>query len=172
MKIAFIGAGTMASSVIKCIIEKGVYEKEDIVGSSPRLARARELSKQFGIKMMQNNAEAASFGDIVVLSVKPQIFSTVAKELKEVLQDHQIVLSIMAGIPIEVIQRELTHKKAVRVMPNTPVQVGQGMSVWTATEEVSEEERIYVREIFSSMGKELFVGMVLVLHLCFCFLKQ
>jgi pyrroline-5-carboxylate reductase len=157
MKISFIGAGTMASSMMKCIIERGVYVKEDNAGSSPRLARMKELSRQFGIKMMQNNAEAASFGDIVVLSVKPQIFLTVARELKDALQEHQIVLSIMAGIPIEVIQRELAHKKVVRVMSNTPVQVGHGMSVWTATEEVSEEERIHMKEIFSSMGKEFFV---------------
>jgi len=157
MKISFIGAGTMASAVTKCVIEKGIYKSEDIMGSAPRLKRVEELHNRFGIKMSQSNIEAAKFGDIVVLSIKPQIFSIVAKELKEVLKDHQIVLSIMAGVPIEVIQKDLLHRRVVRVMPNTPAQVGQGMSVWTATKEVSEEEKNHIKSILSSMGKELFV---------------
>ena len=157
MKISFIGTGTMASAMIKRIIEKNICKREDIMGSAPRLKKVEEIHNKFGIKMLQDNSEVAKFGDIVVLSIKPQIFSTVSMELKEVLEDRQVVLSIMAGVPIETIQKGLLHKKVVRVMPNTPAQIGQGMSVWTATKEVNEEEKKYVKEILSSIGKELFV---------------
>lgn len=157
MKISFIGTGTMASAMIKCIIEKNICKKEDIMGSAPRLKRIEEIHNKFGIKMSQDNSEVARFGDIVVLSIKPQIFSTVSNELKEVLEDRQVVLSIMAGVSIETIQKGLLHKKIVRVMPNTPAQIGQGMSVWTATKEVTEKEKSYAREILSSIGKELYV---------------
>ncbi len=157
MRISFIGTGTMASAMIKCIIEKNVYKKEDIMGSAPRLKRVEEMHNRFGIKMSQNNAEVAGFGDVVVLSIKPQIFSAVSNELREVLRDRQVVLSIMAGVSIETIRDGLLHKRVVRVMPNTPAQIGQGMSVWTTTREVSEEEKSHTREILSSIGKELFV---------------
>ncbi len=157
MKISFIGTGTMAAAMIKSILEKGIYKKDEIMGSAPRKKRIEEIEKQFGIAMTQSNTEAAKFGDIVVLSIKPQVFPKVSTEIRDSIKDHQIVLSIMAGVDIESLQKELLHKKVVRVMPNTPAQIGQGMSVWTTTSEVSEEEKNHIKKILGSMGKELFV---------------
>ncbi len=157
MKISFIGTGTMASAIIKSILEKNVFKKEDIIGSAPRRKRKEEIEKRFGIRMTQDNKEAAKFGDIVVLSIKPQVFPKVSEEIRDEIREGQVVLSIMAGVDIESLQKELLHKKVVRVMPNTPAQIGQGMSVWTSTNEVSDEEKSKIKEILSSMGKELFV---------------
>ncbi len=156
-KISFIGTGTMATAMIKCTLEKTVYIKDNIMGSAPRKKRVDEIKKRFDVNMTQNNVEATQFGDIIVLSIKPQVFPKIAQEIKDALNDNQIVLSIMAGVSIESLQGELMHKKIVRVMPNTPAQIGQGMSVWTVTKEVSDDEKEEIRLILSSMGKELFV---------------
>ncbi|NCO27652.1 MAG: pyrroline-5-carboxylate reductase [Caldiserica bacterium CG02_land_8_20_14_3_00_36_38] len=156
MNISFIGTGIMASSIIKCITEKGLYRKEEITGSGPRLKSLEEVKKRFGINITQKNTDAAKFGDIIILSIKPQVFPSVAEEIKDSINDNQMIVSIMAGVDIETLQRELLHKKIVRAMPNTPAQISEGMTVWTSTKEIKENEKNEVKKIFSSMGKELY----------------
>jgi len=156
MNISFIGTGIMASSIIKCITEKGLYRKEEITGSGPRLKSLEEVKKRFGINITQKNTDAAKFGDIIILSIKPQVFPSVAEEIKDSINDNQMIVSIMAGVDIETLQRELLHKKIVRAMPNTPAQISEGMTVWTSTKEIKENEKDEVKKIFSSMGKELY----------------
>jgi len=156
MNISFIGTGIMASSIIKCITEKGLYRKEEITGSGPRLKSLEEVKKRFGINITQKNTDAAKFGDIIILSIKPQVFPSVAEEIKDSINDNQMIVSIMAGVDIETLQRELLHKKIVRAMPNTPAQISEGMTVWTSTKEIKENEKDKVKKIFSSMGKELY----------------
>lgn len=156
MNISFIGTGIMASSMIKCITEKGLYRKEEVTGSGPRLKSLEEVKKRFGINITQKNTDAAKFGDIIILSIKPQVFPAIAKEIKDSINDNQMIVSIMAGVDIETLQRELLHKKIVRAMPNTPAQISEGMTVWTSTKEIKENEKDEVKKIFSSMGKELY----------------
>jgi pyrroline-5-carboxylate reductase len=156
MNISFIGTGIMASSIIKCITEKGLYRKEEITGSGPRLKSLEEVKKRFGINITQKNTDAAKFGDIIILSIKPQVFQAIAKEIKDSINDNQMIVSIMAGVDIETLQRELLHKKIVRAMPNTPAQISEGMTIWTSTKEIKENEKDEVKKIFSSMGKELY----------------
>ena len=156
MNISFIGTGIMASSIIKCITEKGLYRKEEITGSGPRLKSLEEVKKRFGINITQKNTDAAKFGDIIILSIKPQVFPSVAEEIKDSINDNQMIVSIMAGVDIETLQRELLHKKIERAMPNTPAQISEGMTVWTSTKEIKENEKDKVKKIFSSMGKELY----------------
>ena len=156
MNISFIGTGIMASSIIKCITEKGLYRKEEITGSGSRLKSLEEVKKRFGINITQKNTDAAKFGNIIILSIKPQVFQAIAKEIKDSINDNQMIVSIMAGVDIETLQRELLHKKIVRAMPNTPAQISEGMTVWTSTKEIKENEKDKVKKIFSSMGKELY----------------
>lgn len=156
MNISFIGTGIMASSIIKCITEKGLYRKEEITGSGSRLKSLEEVKKRFGINITQKNTDAAKFGNIIILSIKPQVFQAIAKEIKDSINDNQMIVSIMAGVDIETLQRELLHKKIVRAMPNTPAQISEGMTVWTSTKEIKENEKDEVKKIFSSMGKELY----------------
>ena len=86
------------------------------------------------------------------------IFETIfsPEEIKDSINDNQMIVSIMAGVDIETLQRELLHKKIVRAMPNTPAQISEGMTVWTSTKEIKENEKDKVKKIFSSMGKELY----------------
>jgi len=93
----------------------------------------------------------------VVLSVKPQVLTQILPELDGVIRDGALVLTIVAGAPFHMLLQGLHHKAIVRVMPNTPAMIGQGMSVWTATPEVSEEQRSQARAILQALGEEIYV---------------
>ena len=155
--LAFIGSGTMAEAMIKGILNKGLTEPDHIIASGPRPERGRELEKRYGVKGTTDNKEAAQAADIVVLSIKPQVLPVVLDELRGLIRPHQLVFSIVAGARIETIARGLQHRAIVRVMPNTPAQIGQGMSVWTATPEVTEKQRRQAQVILKALGRELFV---------------
>jgi pyrroline-5-carboxylate reductase len=157
MKISFIGTGTMATAMINSIIEGSIFSREDIMGSFHREKKAQEVKEALKINTTTSNIEAVKFGDVIVLSVKPQIFENVANEIKDYIRDNQLVISIMAGIDVETLQKNLLHKKVVRCMPNTPAQIRHGMTVWTTTKEVDESEKELVRQILRSMGSEMYV---------------
>jgi pyrroline-5-carboxylate reductase len=95
--------------------------------------------------------------DLIVVSVKPQDFSLMAQSLKPWLVPNQIVLSIMAGISLDGIQGALGLKKIMRAMPNLPAQVGQGMTVFTASEAVSSREVLQAQNLLNTTGKTLYV---------------
>jgi pyrroline-5-carboxylate reductase len=92
-----------------------------------------------------------------MLTVKPQRLGVILGELKEVIQRDQLVISIVAGASIESIADDLEHRQIVRAMPNTPAQIGEGMTVWTATPEVNEAQQTQIHAIFGALGRELHV---------------
>lgn len=155
--LSFIGTGVMAEAMIKAILDKGLIEAERIVGSGPRAERAQELESTYGIVGTTDNRQAARAGEIVVLSVKPQVLPSVLEEIAGEIPRQSLVLSIVAGAPIRMIGGALSHDFIVRTMPNTPAQVSQGMTVWTATPEVTEEQRAQTRSILRAMGEEIYV---------------
>ena len=155
--LAFIGSGTMAEAMIKGILNNGLTKPDHIIASGPRPERGRELEERYGVKGTTDNKEAAQAADIVVLSIKPQVLPVVLDELRGLIRPHQLVFSIVAGARIETIAQGLQHRAIVRVMPNTPAQIGEGMSVWTATPEVTEEQRAQARAILRALGKEIYV---------------
>ncbi len=158
MKIAFIGSGTMAEAIISGIINRGTANPEDITASDISLDRLTELGKRYGINCVSDNSEAIKGKDIVTLSVKPQIFAQAAEGLCGRLEHEQLVLSIMAGTRIDTIERRLKHQSIVRVMPNTPAQIGEGISVWTATPTVNQRQKDMVKSVLTAMGKEIYVA--------------
>ncbi len=158
MKIAFIGAGIMAEAIISGVIDKGSARPEDITASDIAQKRLDHLSEKYGIQGISSNQEAVKDKDVVVLSVKPQIIAHVADDLRGRIQHEQMVLSIMAGIQISRIDMLLTHKSIVRVMPNTPAQIGAGMSVWTATDSIRQPQKDMAQTILAALGKEIYVA--------------
>jgi pyrroline-5-carboxylate reductase len=156
-KISFIGSGNMAEAMIKGILSQGLLQPEMICASGPRQERADELHERYGIRTCTDNKEAARLGDVVVLSVKPQVLPEVMDEIKGQIKPSALVLSIVAGARINVMSRKLGHKAIVRAMPNTPGQVGKGISVWTATSEVTEAQRKQARAILGALGEDVFV---------------
>jgi len=102
------------------------------------------------------NDEGASIS-IVVLTVKPQRLGAVLGDLKEGIQPHQLVISIVAGARVETIADALQNRSIVRAMPNTPAQIGEGMTVWTATPEVDEAQQTQIHAVFGALGREMHV---------------
>jgi pyrroline-5-carboxylate reductase len=167
-QLSFIGCGVMAEAIIAGLLRQELVSPAQIVGSHPRAARREELEAKYGIRLVESNREAASFdhlpeeaaaqarpGSIVVLAVKPQRIGLVLGELKGALQQDQLVLSIIAGAKVETIAAELLHPAIVRAMPNTPAQIGQGMTVWTPTPEVDERQQEQVRAMLGALGREM-----------------
>lgn len=155
-KISFIGPGVMAEAMIAGLLRKKLAKPENIIASGPREERGDELTKKYGIKSTTDNASAASHADVVVLSVKPQRLSEVMKGLKGI-RSNALVLSIIAGANIKKISTGLKHRSVVRSMPNTPGQIGEGITVWTSSKEVSAEQQDMARAILGALGEEVFV---------------
>ena len=156
-KIAFIGPGVMAEAMIAGLIRQAIVPEESIVVSGPRAARIEELGERFGIRWMTDNAAAAEDADVVVLAVKPQRLDQVMNDLRGRVRSSALVLSIVAGTTIEKIALGLDHGSVVRSMPNTPAQIGEGITVWTAAEVVSDQQKETAREILTAFGDEVFV---------------
>ncbi len=155
-KIAFIGPGVMAEAMIAGLLRQNLSKPENILAAGPRADRGDELSRKYGLSFHLDNNEAAAQADVVVLSVKPQRLSLVLKDLRGVRKD-AIVLSIVAGASIQKISNALSVPAVVRSMPNTPGQIGEGITVWTAPAGVDESQRETARQILSALGEEIFV---------------
>jgi len=155
-KITFIGPGVMAEAMIAGLLHKKLAQPENIIISGPREERSEQLHKKYGIKTTTDNALAASQADVVILSVKPQRLSEVMKGLKGI-QSEALVLSIIAGANIKKISTGLKHKAIVRSMPNTPGQIGEGITVWASSKEVTGEQQETARAILGALGDEVFV---------------
>lgn len=154
--IAFIGSGAMAEAMIAGLIRQKIAKPEELSASGPRPERGDELKKKYGVKPFTDNSQAVHNADVLVLSVKPQRLSDVMKGIKSVHTD-ALVISIVAGASIKKIGVGLKHKAIVRSMPNTPGQIGEGITVWAASHETSDEQRETAKKILGALGDEVFV---------------
>lgn len=162
MKLSFIGCGVMAESIVAGLLRNGIVEAAHISASHPRENRRAELAERYGIAVFADNAEAARMvagqdNSAVVLCVKPQRLKKVLSDLEGVLHPNDLVISIIAGARIEQLAEALGTAKVVRTMPNTPAQIGSGITAWTCTDAVGLEDRENVKRILAALGKELFV---------------
>jgi pyrroline-5-carboxylate reductase len=160
--LAFIGCGVMAESMIAGLLRQNLIAPENIVGSHPRETRRDELETKYGIRMFDSNADAAATvreidNSAIVLTVKPQRVANVLNDLKGSVAPNALVISIVAGAKVETISAALGTDHVVRAMPNTPSQIGAGITAWTCDENVTEPERAQVRQLLGALGKELFV---------------
>jgi pyrroline-5-carboxylate reductase len=155
--IAFIGPGVMAEAMIAGLIRQHVAAPESLRAAGPREARLAQLQEQYRIAVFTENAEASQGADVVVLSVKPQRLGKVLEGLRGALKPGALVLSIVAGATISTIGHGLEHTRIVRAMPNTPAQIGEGITVWTAAPEVADEQLEMARQILCALGDEIFV---------------
>lgn len=156
-RIAFIGSGVMAEAMIAGLIRQEVAQPDNLLASGPRQERADVLVDRYGIVGLTDNAQAASGGDVVVLSVKPQRLDSVLEGLRGVIKPEALILSIVAGAPIAKIGGILDHPAVIRAMPNTPAQIGEGITVWTASAAVSEAQREMGQQILGALGQEIFM---------------
>lgn len=157
-KLAFIGGGNMARSLIGGLVADG-FEASHIHVSDPESEVRSALSARWGVKTFADNPSAVADADIVVLAVKPQQIQSVVRELSADWQHSQLLLSIAAGIRLEDIQRWLGHEKAavVRAMPNTPSLVQAGATALYANEQVSRQQHELAESILRAVGLTLWL---------------
>jgi pyrroline-5-carboxylate reductase len=156
--LAFIGSGVMGEAMIRGILAQRLIAPEAITATDPLADRLQALHGRYGIRTSTDNQAAVRASKIIVLSVKPQTLPKIMPEIKPVLDANSLIVSIVAGTPINFIRRGLGGEKIIRAMPNTPGQVGQGMTVWTATDAVDEIGRQQAQAILGALGKELYVN--------------
>jgi pyrroline-5-carboxylate reductase len=148
--IGFIGGGNMAEALIKGMTTEGMT---DILVSEPREERRKELMRYYGIKATHSNLEVAATCSIIILAVKPQNMEAVLGELSDVINNTKTVVSIAAGITLSYLQSKLKTKKIIRVMPNTPALIQEGMSVYSLCECFTGKEIDIVKSILMSVGR-------------------
>ena len=162
-RLAFVGCGAMAEAMIAGLLRKKLISADNVVGSHPRVARREELHVKYGIEMFEHNREAvlaaapdeSHTGSMVILAVKPQRLLKVLGELKGSIHPDQLVVSIVAGAKMHTITDELVHAAVVRSMPNTPAQIGEGVTAWTTSPTVSESQETQVLALFEALGKSV-----------------
>jgi pyrroline-5-carboxylate reductase len=151
--IGFIGGGNMAEAIIKGVRSQESGVRRDIFVSEPREDRRKYLEQTYGVKTTPDNRELTSSCNIIILAVKPQNMAAVLDEIADLITEEKTVVSIAAGITLSYLQSKLKTKKLVRVMPNTPAIVQEGMSVVSLCECLPDKEIAVVRDIFMSIGK-------------------
>ena len=156
--IAVIGAGTMGEALIKGLLRQSLIEPKNIIGTDKWTERLESLQTQYDIRTSEDNAAAAQEADIVFLSVKPQVMGVIFDEIRGHVKLGALVFSIAAGVRIDSIREGLEVESVIRAMPNTPAQIGQGITVWTATDAVTDQQREYALTILKALGEEEFVG--------------
>jgi len=139
--VAFVGGGAMAGAMIGGLLNSQTVSAKAIAASDPHAERIKDLESRFGISTTTDNLAAARAADIVVLSVKPQMLRFVFLDLCGKLRKDALVLSIIAGARVDSIAKGLKHAAVVRSMPNTPAQVAEGMTVWTASASATAAQR-------------------------------
>jgi pyrroline-5-carboxylate reductase len=157
MRIGFIGGGTMAEAILSGVLDRELASADDIAVAEVIEARRGYLSDRYGVRVTGDGKEASGHGSLVVLAVKPQDLPKAMSGLRKSLTDEQAAVSIVAGATIKSIQKGLDHDGIVRIMPNTPAQIGAGVSVWTATEKTPPARLDETRELLQAIGVEVYV---------------
>ena len=154
-KITFIGSGAMAEAMISSLLRQNLARPEDLRTSDTHLQRVKELHEKFGVQPFTDNVLAVEQADVVVLSVKPQRLAELLRSLKGTIPSGAVIISIVAGATIDKISKGLKHNAVVRSMPNTPAQIGEGITVWIASQSVNEAQKETARLILGAFGDEI-----------------
>jgi len=156
MKTSIIGPGVMAEAILKNLLTKKIIDADSLTVSGPRIERVNELASMFGVHPETDNLRAVENADVVLFCIKPQRVDKVFLELKGAFKKDALIISIVAGLKIEKIAKALQHDEVVRAMPNTPCQIGAGITVWTSSQSVSSSHLEFAAKIFKAMGEEIF----------------
>jgi len=156
--LGFIGAGNMATALIKGLIESGVYDREHLSAADKDEDALKRVSGSFDVKCHASNLKVTSESSIVVLAVKPQNMREVLDEMKGAIGDDHLIISIAAGIPLRMI-RDIVGREIplIRVMPNTPALVQKGVSALAAGALATAEHMDRAKEIFGAVGDTVVV---------------
>jgi pyrroline-5-carboxylate reductase len=153
-RLGIIGTGVMAEAMLAGLLRRELIDARNVLASHPRAARREQLEATHGVRTTDDNTVAAREADVLLLAVKPQMLPSVSDELRGILPPEQLVISIIAGASTAALGDALAHPAIVRSMPNTPAQIGQGVTVWYATESVDAQGKVRTRAMLSALGRE------------------
>lgn len=154
MTIGFIGLGNMAKAMIAGILGKGIAEVSQIIGSARTQKTRDAVNKQYGIQVYEDNCHVAQKADVLILAVKPVFLPEVIAEIKNIVDETKLVISIAAGKSIDWLEQEFGRKlRMIRCMPNTPAMVGEACTCICLKEDVSKQDEETARKIMNSFGK-------------------
>ena len=158
MRLAFIGGGTMAEAILGGVLAADLAQPDDVAIGEPIPQRRDYLAERYGVNTYQDNVKTAEGADLVVMAIKPQDLPHVFGQLGGKLDKKQAALSIVAGAKMSTLAEGLAHESIIRVMPNTPAQIGCGMTLWTCSEPVSDGHRDMARSMLGTVGEEIYVA--------------
>jgi pyrroline-5-carboxylate reductase len=152
-RIAFIGTGQMAEALIRGILNTGLRRPEQIVAADIRGERLQDVARTFDVVAAESNAEAVQVGEIVIVAVKPQDIGDALASITPVIEEHHLIISIVAGVTLETIESSFKQGvPCVRAMPNTPALVGAGACALAGGTWATEEDLREVTVIFEAVG--------------------
>lgn len=153
-RIGFIGCGNMGKAMLGAMVKSNEIALGDLIVSTKSKASVEKISDDFEVKTTTDNKEVVRNSDILFLAVKPYFFKEVIEEIKDLVTENTIIISIAAGITIAQIEEWFGKNiKVVRTMPNTPALVGEGMSAICPNKNITEEELQYVGRLYDLFGK-------------------
>ncbi len=155
-KISVIGGGKMGETLITRFLSTGTLKKEQLFVSDKHESRITYFEKNFGVKGSTDNTEVVKEADIILLCIKPQIASDVIAGIRESVNPDQLVISIMAGVTLKQLQKSFVLPlPVIRAMPNTPCEIGAGMTVLASGNATNGKHIQRAEELFSSVGKTM-----------------
>ncbi len=149
-KLGMIGGGVMGEAIVSRLIAQGVYAANDIWVSDPQLQRRDFLSQQYGVQVTPDNQAVVAATEVLLLAIKPQIFEAVVANLTP--DPKQVVVSILAGMPLHKLEAVFPGQPVIRAMPNTPATVGAGMTAIAPGQHVQPEHLQIAQQIFEAVG--------------------
>lgn len=153
-KVAFIGTGNMGTAMIKNLAKSGTIEPSKIFVFDIDREKLSVLAGETGANMSDTSIEAVENADVIILAVKPNILKPVLNEIKYKLTDNKIIVSVAVGVPIKFYKSIIgENKKVIRTMPNTPAMVGEGMTLISCGENITDKELDLVKGLFECLGK-------------------
>ena len=149
--LSIIGGGVMAEAILSRLLAQNVFAANTVLVSEPRAERREYLAEQYGVRVTQDNQTAVSAAEIILLAVKPQIFKVVTDNIEP--NGSSTVISILAGTTIALLETAFPQQPVIRVMPNTPATVGQGMTAIAPGSKATEKHLEQARSIFNAVGE-------------------
>lgn len=154
-KLNIIGGGVMAEAILCRLLEETICLPQNLLISEPQLTRRDFLKQKYDVKVTANNREAFSDADLLLLAIKPQVFEEVVKELEA--QDHHdskpLIISILAGVTLERLEKAFPHQPVIRAMPNNPATVGAGITAIVPSQKVSPSYLSLAKSILAAVGE-------------------
>ena len=156
-KITIIGPGVMGEAMGKSLLAVGDMKPDQITMAGPRKERLSSLQDEYGFTTSGDNRSAVEGAEIIILAVKPQTVQSVMEDIDGALDSSSLVISIVAGTTLSALSEGTSHAAIVRSMPNTPAQVAQGITVWTAMPGVNGRQLEQTRAVLGAFGEEIYV---------------